>query len=174
MKKNIMIILVFLTGIGFLFSEDINSMLRQAGFDLPIESITSVDFELPDLDGENVKLSDYKGKVVFLNFWATWCPPCRGEMPAMESVYKELKDDGFVILAVDLGEDGDTVQKFVEGNNLTFPVLLDKTSSVGMTYTASSIPTTYLIDRDGNILGRAIGAREWENYLDMFKSILEM
>lgn len=150
--------------------------LNRAGFDTPSEALPSIDFELPNLQGVSEKLSDYKGQVVFLNFWATWCGPCRSEMPAMEAVYNELKDDGFVILAVDLGEDRETVQKFVDEFGLTFPVLLDETGSTGGQYDARSIPTTYMVDREGNILGRAIGARPWEeeSYMELFKEILEL
>lgn len=150
--------------------------LNRAGFDTPTEALPSIDFELANLQGLNEKLSDYKGQVVFLNFWATWCGPCRSEMPAMEEVYRELKDDGFVILAVDLAEETQTVQDFVDDYGLTFPVLLDQTGQVGGMYDARSIPTTYLVDRDGNILGRAIGARPWEDdaYMDLFRDILKM
>ena len=176
MKKIFLILCMSLISAGLIFSQEINIKLSSVGFDTPTDTLPSIDFELSNLEGVNEKLSDYKGKVVFLNFWATWCGPCRSEMPAMENVYKELKDDGFVILAVDLGEDKQTVQKFVDEYGLTFPVVLDQTNAVGGMYDARSIPTTYLVGRDGNILGRAVGARPWEDdeYMDLFREILDM
>jgi len=155
---------------------DLKTALARAGFEIPSQTLPSIDFELENLQGNKELLSDYLGKVVFLNFWATWCGPCQSEMPAMEKVYRELKDEGFVILAVDLAEEKDTVQKFIEERNLTFPVLLDKTGEVGSIYDARSIPTTYLIDRDGNVLGRAIGVRPWEDdaFISLFRQILQL
>lgn len=157
--------------------DNLYNKLNQVGFETPANGlIPSVDFQLPDLSGVDVKLSDYRGQIVFLNFWATWCGPCRSEMPSMEKVYNDLKDEGFVILAVDLAEDNATVQSFVDELGITFPVVLDGTGEVGGVYDARSIPTTYLIDRDGNLLGRAVGVRPWEDdaYKDLFKEILSM
>ncbi len=151
--------------------------LNQVGFETPTNGILpAVDFQLPNLSGVDVKLSDYRGQVVFLNFWATWCGPCRSEMPSMEKVYNELKNEGFVILAVDLAEDNKTVQSFVDELGITFPVVLDQSGEVGGAYDARSIPTTYIIGRDGNILGRAIGVRPWEedSYKDLFREILSL
>jgi peroxiredoxin len=127
------------------------------------EGTRSIDFTLSDLSGKKVSLSSYKGKLVFLNFWATWCPPCRSEMPSMERLYQKLKGKGLVILAVDLQEDAKSVQKFVDEHKLTFPVLLDSDGKVGGSYGARSIPTTYIIGRDGNALGGTIGAKEWDS-----------
>ncbi|MBI9097067.1 MAG: TlpA family protein disulfide reductase [Spirochaetaceae bacterium] len=176
MKKIFLILCMSLISAGLIFSQEINIKLSKVGFDIPTDTLPSIEFELLNLQGVKEKLSDYRGQVVFLNFWATWCGPCRSEMPSMEKVYQDLKDEGFVILAVDLGEDRKTVQKFVDEYGLTFPVVLDETNAVGGMYDARSIPTTYLVDREGNILGRAVGARPWENpeYMDLFREILEM
>jgi len=122
----------------------------------------SVDFTLSDPGGKKVSLSSFKGKVVLLNFWATWCPPCRGEMPSMERLYQKLKAKGLVILAVDLQEEAKTVQKFVKEKKITFPILLDTDGRVGTTYGARSIPTSYIIGRDGSALGGIVGGREWD------------
>lgn len=175
MKKIFLILCISILSSGFIFSQEFNIKLSRLGFDTPTGTLPSIDFELSNLEGVKEKLSDYRGQLVFLNFWATWCGPCRSEMSAMEQVYKELKDDGFVILAVDLGEDRKTVQKFVDEYGLTFPVVLDETNAVGGQYDARSIPTTYLVGRDGNILGRAVGVRPWEDeeYISLFKEILE-
>lgn len=179
MKKLVTIIFILITLYIPAFSQSntpLELQLQQAGFDIPSETLPLIDFELKNLSGETKKLSDYKGQFIFLNFWATWCGPCRSEMPSMEAVYQELKSDGFTIVAVDLGEKKSTVQKFADEFDLTFPILLDESNLVGSMYNAQSIPTTYLIGRDGNIIGRAVGARPWEDavYMDLFKEILKM
>jgi len=139
------------------------------------EKVESEDFELKDLKGAKRKLSNYRGKLVFLNFWATWCGPCRIEMPSMQRLYDELKDEGLVILAIDLQEETKRVRKFVSRYKLTFPILLDQKGEVGALYSARSIPTTYLIDKDGMIFGGAIGAREWDTpqMISVFREILQ-
>lgn len=107
---------------------------------------------LEDLNGNTVSLKDYKGeKIVLLNFWASWCPPCRAEMPDLDKLYEENKDDDFIVLAVNLGESEDTVKKFIEQNGYGFPVLLDKTQEVGITYQTFSIPTSVMVDKEGKI-----------------------
>jgi thiol-disulfide isomerase/thioredoxin len=98
---------------------------RQMGLQPPKQRLESIDFELQDLSGSTRRLSDYRGKVVFLNFWATWCGPCRFEMPSMEKLYRRFKDKGLEIVAVNLQEDRASVQRFVDQYGLSFPVLLD-------------------------------------------------
>ncbi|MDQ0970990.1 peroxiredoxin [Neobacillus niacini] len=114
------------------------------------------DFELRTLAGDTVKLSDFRGKKVMLNFWATWCPPCKAEMPAMEEFHKETGDD-VVILAVNIDPHLD-VKAFVDENGITFPIPLDAEDKVNETYQVLSIPTTYFIDTNGNIGNKYIGA----------------
>jgi len=121
------------------------------------EKVPAPDFKLKDLKGNEVSLSDYKGKKVFLNFWASWCPPCRAEMPDMEKLYQETKDTDLVILAVNLGEDRATASKFVRDNKLNFSILLDDTTAISMKYNVASIPTSYFIDKEGNVSSRSIG-----------------
>jgi peroxiredoxin len=125
------------------------------------EKFTAPSFTLKDLNGEEVKLEDHRGKIVFLNFWATWCPPCRDEMPSMEKLYTEFKDRDFTMLAVDLREGTKKVRAFKERFKLNFPILLDYDGRVGLRYGVRSIPTTYLIDREGYVIGGALGARDW-------------
>ncbi|MBA7669215.1 Thiol-disulfide oxidoreductase ResA [subsurface metagenome] len=127
-------------------------------------------FTLEDLEGFPVSLKDFQGKVVFLNFWATRCPPCRIEMPAMEKLWQKFKDEDFVILAVDLRERKEEVSSFMKENGYTFPVLLDSRGRVANTYRITSIPTTYLLDPRGRIVGKALGARNWASQ-DAFKLI---
>jgi peroxiredoxin len=114
------------------------------------------DFELKTLAGDTVKLSDLKGKKVMLNFWATWCPPCKAEMPAMEEFHKQAGDE-VVILAVNIDPHLD-VKAFVDENGITFPIPLDAEDKVNETYQVLSIPTTYFIDTKGNIGNKFIGA----------------
>jgi thiol-disulfide isomerase/thioredoxin len=120
--------------------------------------ITALDFKLIDLNGKEVSLSDFKGKKVFLNFWASWCPPCISEMPDIEKLYTETKDSDLVILAVNLGEDKDTVKDFSDTNKYNFKILLDTDQSVGKQYNISAIPTSYFIDKEGNIVSTVKGA----------------
>ncbi|MGR3765824.1 redoxin domain-containing protein [Rossellomorea sp. NS-SX7] len=119
------------------------------------------DIELTTLSGENVKLSDYKGQKVILNFWATWCPPCKAEMPHMQKYYeKNAEKENVEILAVNLtsmDEGKDKVQEFVDGYGLTFPILLDVDGNVGEEYRAFTIPTTYMIDTKGQIQHKIVG-----------------
>ena len=121
------------------------------------------EFTLPDSEGNQIALKDFRGSVVFLNLWASWCPACRAEMPSMERLYQKFKDYGFTILAVNLKENPSTVRAFMEQFRLTFPALLDRRGKVASLYGVWSIPTTVLIDPDGNILGRAIGGRDWSS-----------
>lgn len=136
---------------------------KQAQSDLNTESNDTagekaIDFTLVDLNGKKVSLSDFKGKNVYLNFFATWCPPCKQEMPDIEKVYQEYKDKDLVVLAVDLGEDRDTVKNFIDKNKYSFKVLLDSDQSVGEKYNISAIPVSYFIDRNGNVKAKRIGA----------------
>ena len=147
---------------------------RRMGLQPPKERIEIIDFELRDLSGAARRLSDFNGKVVFLNFWATWCGPCRYEMPSMETLYQRFKASGLEIVAVNLQEDSNSVQHFVEEYGLSFPVLLDTTGRIGATYGARSIPTTYIVDRDGFVLAGTIGTREWDTevYIRFFEKLL--
>jgi peroxiredoxin len=122
-----------------------------------------VQFSLPLLPGGNAALSAYKGKVVVLNFWATWCPPCRAEMPSMETFYRRFKSQGLEILAVDGGEDAATVRQFIQQNGYTFPVLLDRDNAVNSRYGVSAIPTTYILDRNGSIIATVVGSIRWDD-----------
>jgi thiol-disulfide isomerase/thioredoxin len=125
--------------------------------------IKAFDFKLKDLNGKDVSLSDYRGKKVFLNFWASWCPPCKAEMPEMEKLYQETKDSDLVILTVNLGEDKSIVQKFINDNRYDFPVLLDTDNVVASKYQVVSIPTSFFIDKEGNITYKHIGSMSIED-----------
>lgn len=121
------------------------------------------DFELVDLDGVPHKLSDYRGKVVVLNFWATWCPPCRYEMPSMQRGWEQVKDEDIVFLGVNVGEDADTVFVFLADYPVEFPLWFDHEAKVIESYPVTGLPTTYIIDPAGRITHRAVGSREWDD-----------
>jgi cytochrome c biogenesis protein CcmG, thiol:disulfide interchange protein DsbE len=141
---------------------DIQQSLIELGFRVFKSPVEAPEFNLENLAGDSITLSSYRGKIVLLNFWATWCPPCRAEMPSMQALYDTLDGEEFEIVAVDLNESRQTVKSFVEENEYTFPVLLDSTGAVGATYGARSIPTSFLIDSAGNALGFLVGSRTWE------------
>ncbi|RTR30384.1 thiol-disulfide oxidoreductase ResA [Robertmurraya yapensis] len=109
------------------------------------------DFVLTDLNGEKYRLSDFEGKGVLLNFWATWCPPCEREMPYLEQQYQNYNDEGIQVLTVNVGEATVTVKEFIDRHKLTFPVLNDKNQEVLTAYGVDPLPITFLIDKDGII-----------------------
>jgi len=109
------------------------------------------DFTLKSLSGKNVKLSEYRGSVVMINFWASWCGPCRQEMPALEQLYKRYQDLGFVILGVNTDEDPSKSRILLKDIKVTFPVLFDSNNNIVKTYDVQAMPTTYLVDRNGNL-----------------------
>jgi thiol-disulfide isomerase/thioredoxin len=135
--------------------------LSSLGFQTPTADLSAVDFSLKDLSGQNQNLGSYAGKTLFLNFWATWCGPCWAEIPSMEKLYLELRNEGFVIVAVNSQEAREQVIGFVENIGMSFPVLLDTDGRIGAAYSIRAIPTTYLIDPRGYILGRMVGTRDW-------------
>ena len=122
------------------------------------------DFVLNTLDGREVRLSDYRGHVVFLNFWATWCGPCKIEMPAMERLYREHRREGFAILAVSSDPEGPAVTRpYRDALGLTFTIAHDPDAVVMRLYGVRTLPVTFLVDRQGVITHRIFGARDWED-----------
>ncbi|MDR0557592.1 MAG: TlpA family protein disulfide reductase [Treponema sp.] len=149
-------------------SPDVADAFRRAG--IPVrKSVPIRDFTARMLDGSTQKLSDLKGNVVFLNFWATWCGPCRTEMPSMESLYQQFKNRPFVMLAIDLQEDRQEVSSFMRRMELTFPAGIDE-GSIGGMYGISAIPTTFIIDRNGYIIAAIAGSRNWNTH-EVFSAI---
>ena len=116
------------------------------------------DFQLLNLDGKPVSLSDLQGKPVILNFWATWCRPCVSEMPYIQEIYEEWSGKGLMLLTINLGESSSKVEKFLQSNNLSLPVLLDAKQDVALKYSIQYIPTTFFIDKDGIIQAKKIGS----------------
>jgi len=123
--------------------------------------VEAVDFTLKDLDNKKISLKNYRGRVVMLNFWATWCTPCRLEMPSMEKLHRQFKDKGFVVLAVAAGEKAEGVTAFVKEYHITFYTLLDTDQGVAEEYKVWALPTTYFINAEGKIIGRVNGSRDW-------------
>lgn len=122
------------------------------------------DFALNDITGKKVNLSEFRGKVVLLNFWATWCGPCKAEMPSLNNLYNEYKDKGFVVLAVSVDTSEKPVKSFAREHKLAFPVLLDKDKAVSFDeYAVLGLPTTFLIDKTGIVIEKIIGEREWDS-----------
>ncbi|HCL82301.1 MAG TPA: hypothetical protein DHW81_08890 [Nitrospiraceae bacterium] len=122
------------------------------------------DFTLPDVNGKKISLSEFKGKVVILNFWATWCGPCRAEMPSLNKLYLEFKDKGLAVIAVSVDTSEKPVKSFIKKHNLSFPVLMDKNKAVSFDeYGVLGLPTTFIIYKNGFIAEKIIGEREWNS-----------
>jgi len=123
------------------------------------------DFTLPDLDGKPHKLSDYRGKVVLVNFWATWCPPCRREMPSMERLSQRLKDQPFVILGINQQEDPERVFVFTAqvDPSPNFPILFDPNSKIANAWGVLGLPASFILDQQGRVVYRAMGGREFDH-----------
>jgi cytochrome c biogenesis protein CcmG, thiol:disulfide interchange protein DsbE len=149
---------------------------------LPVEVGTSApEIVATDLSGERVALSDHRGEVILLNVWATWCLPCREEMPSMQRLHEKLGDEGFRVIAVSVdalpgGRDPTpVVARFVEEYALDFDIWLDPAGSVQRTYRTTGVPETFVIDRNGVIVKKVLGAIEWDSEanLDLFRRLLQ-
>ena len=166
MSKTLKIILAILLTLGLLVtgcSAGSESLMARVGKPAP-------DFQLQSLDGELVSLSDLRGKPVLINFWATWCVYCRDEMPYLQQIYEEWTGKGLVVLAINIGENPSTVEKFMQSYNLSLPVLLDTKEVTGRKYNVSPIPTTFFIDKDGIIQEKRIGAFQNKEQIEQYFS----
>ena len=135
-----------------------------------------VEIQLKDVNGNTVRISDYRGKVVFLNFWATWCAACVVEMPSMEKLHLILKDKNFVMVAINMQESDARVKAFIEKLKLSFTTLLDMNGEVAGGFAVNALPTTYILDKAGRIVGAAIGPRDWDSRASMalFEHLINM
>ena len=129
---------------------------------IKISQALPVEIRLKDLNGRPVSLSDYRGKIVFLNFWATWCYACRIEMSDMEKLYQKFKKKGFSIVTINLQESAAQVKEFFRKFKLTYTALLDPDGEVGAQFRITAIPTTFILDKEGIIIGKVMGPREWD------------
>lgn len=127
--------------------------------------VAAPDFTLTDMDEVSHRLADYRGKVVLVNFWATWCPPCRREMPSLERVYQKLKDRPFMVLAINQWETVDHVFSYMGDLNVfpEFPILFDSQSEVSENFGVRGLPTSLIVDTEGRIVYRAVGGREFDH-----------
>jgi peroxiredoxin len=153
------------------------AMLSGSGSPAPVgRGSVAPEFTLERLaGGAPVSLSDLRGRVVLVNFWATWCQPCEDEMPAMERLYRALRAEGFELLAISVDQDADAVGRFRERLALSFPILLDPEKRVARAYLTFRFPESLLIDQDGVILERYIGAKEWDDeaYVRRIRRLLQ-
>lgn len=152
----------------------VNENINQDGQLSVQEGSPAPDFELTTLNGNTVKLSDYKGKKVILNFWASWCPPCVAEMPHMQQFYEDNKENDIEIVAVNLtslDKGMSEIKKFVDENNLSFTIPLDKDGTIGIQYETFSIPTSYIIDSNGMIIKKIVGPMNEAMMEDLTKNI---
>ncbi len=141
---------------------EVASLLKDLDLIRPSRPQAAKEFAVPTPGGAPFRLADHRGKVVFLNFWATWCPPCKEEMPAMERLYQRYKDKGLVVLAISVDTDGaPIVTPFVREYKLTFPIGLDRKMAVAEEYGVRGLPTSFLVDKRGTLVGLALGPREW-------------
>lgn len=121
------------------------------------------DFTVKTLDGRTVRLSEHRGQVVFINFWATWCPPCREEMPAMERLFRQTRKDGLVMLAVSVDADPKVIAPFVAEQRFTFTIGLDPKMELADSYGVRALPATFIVDREGHLTALALGPRTWDD-----------
>ena len=137
--------------------------LQSSKYEPLVVGMTAPDFSLPDLQGKTQRLTDYRGKVVFLNFWATWCKPCKEEMPSMQVLWDNLKNRDFVMLAVSMDRVTTTkdIPSFVETLKLSFPILTDSWGQTDKRYKLMGVPETYIIDQSGVLREKVIGPRDW-------------
>jgi len=130
------------------------------------------DFSLTDLDGNTVSLSDYRGqKNVYINFWASWCGPCKLEMPDIEEIHREYEDKDLVVLTVNVGESQNVVEKYINSNGFSFPVLLDPEMAVSKLYKVNSIPVSIFIDKEGKIINQRVGLLTKEQMLSYIEKL---
>ena len=184
MKKIIMILSLMTLIVAFVPAQDAPPMsdlqekLWRAGFGVPQQAMDAPGFSAEDMDGKQVSLSSQKGKVILLNLWATWCPPCRAEMPSIERLYQKQKDRNFTILALASPtpprETRGKIVDFINDNGYTFPVLIDDSREISYQYGSGSIPTSWIIDADGKVIARFVGGMEWDSdlMLEVFEELI--
>ena len=150
---------------------DVDAAFKQLDLIRPAKLKPVNDFTLPMPGGKTFRLADYHGKMVFLNFWATWCEPCKEEMPAMERLWQQQKGQGLVLVAVSVDTDTKKVKPYLDEHKLTFPVGLDPKMDLANAYGVRAVPSSFVVDRQGHLTAIALGPREWDN--DASHSLIE-
>jgi peroxiredoxin len=145
--------------------------LKELDLIRPARAKLAEDFALSMPAGGTFRLSEHRGKVVMVNFWATWCPPCLEEMPAMERLYRQQRESGFTLVAVSVDGDPKLVGPYVAKHKFTFPIALDPKMDLANSYTVRALPSSFIVARDGNLAALAIGPRHWDG--DAAHSIIE-
>jgi peroxiredoxin len=144
-------------------TSQLDAAIRELDLVKPSRAKAAEDFTLPALNGGTFSLADQRGKIVLVNFWATWCPPCLEEMPAMERLWQKHKEAGFVLVAVSVDADPKKVVPFVTQHKLTFPIAFDTTMSVAEKYGVRALPSSFILAKDGMLAALALGPRHWDN-----------
>ena len=142
-------------------SQELDQLFGDMGVIKMVQALP-VEIRLKDLNGRPVSLSDFRGKIVFLNFWTTWCYACRIEMPDMEKLHQKFKNKDFAMVSINIQESVSQVKQFFKKFRLTLTALLDSDGEVGARFMITAIPTTFILDREGIIIGKVMGPREWD------------
>ncbi len=137
--------------------------LEKLGFTVFPAPVALEDYSVQTMGGVTSKLSDQRGKIVLLNFWATWCPPCRAEMPAIEALWKRTKDKGLTVMGVSVGEDPAKVRDFITSQGYSYPIFVDPSGALGTAFGASAIPTTYILDKTGAAIAGKVGGSPYDS-----------
>jgi peroxiredoxin len=161
--KTIIILSVIALGFAITLSLKQNDSIFKYSKQIALEGdLPAPDFTFPGLNGELISLSDFKGNVVLVNVWATWCPPCVYEMPSMDKLHQQFRQEKFKILAVSVDiSAADVVAPFMKDHNLTFQALIDPAGTILTTYGVNSIPQSFIIDKQGHLIKRIIGPIDW-------------
>ena len=175
--RSLILIVMIIVGVGIIvLLQSRDSSFNQSTKPLLEKGVPAPDFAFPGLDGKMRRLADYKGQVVLLNIWATWCAPCVAEMPSMEKLYQALKDEGFELLAVSVDESGaEAVAPFMKKHKLGFPVLLNPKGDIKSLYQLTGIPESFIIDQNGIIVEKVIGPRDWaaSGVIRFFRNLIQ-
>ena len=180
------ITMVIIAGIGFYFfysqyaaiagssEQELERLFGSMGILKMPHTTRPLEIQLKDIFGNAVRLSDFRGKIVFLNFWATWCPTCVVEMPSMEKLHRRFKNQDFAMIAVNMQESEAQVKSFFEKMQLSFTALLDANGEVAAGLAVNALPTTYFLDKEGRIMGMALGPREWDKQasIELFEFLI--
>jgi peroxiredoxin len=175
--KSFVLIVMLAVGVGIIILLQLkDSSFKTSGTPLPGKDVPAPDFAFPGLDGKKVSLADYRGKLVLLNIWATWCAPCVAEMPSMEKLYQKLKNEGFILIAVSIDETGaEAVMPFIKKHKLSFPVLTDTQGDIKHLYQVTGIPESFIIDKNGMIVEKIVGPRDWatSSAIRFFRNLIQ-